>query len=233
MSRISEACGHSNWSILHGAVLDHGGVVQHRQTGAMAFDWQGASRAFMLVRSGRLSVQYLTRSKAQSWAECRASGGLDCLPVTAAILSGHKINVRATCLQPTSWIELEAEVFTELVAQDTGFRQALFSLHAARLPVLFRRVSGEGVNSNDQRLAAWLIAHAVNGQVTATHGVIAADLLTAREVVSRRLKGFAVKGWISQQRGRTVIEAAGALSRVARGSPSWRCVDKTQRRKAR
>ena len=56
------------------------------------------------------------------------------------------------------------------------------------------------------------------GAVTATHTEVAADLITAREVVSRKLRGFAAKGWIVQGRGRIHLEAPAALLRLARGS---------------
>ncbi|UYV35658.1 Crp/Fnr family transcriptional regulator [Rhodobacteraceae bacterium D3-12] len=233
MSRKSETTKTRERTVLHRAVVDHGGVVHMAPTGATAFCWQWTARSFVLVRSGRLSVRFLTTRATLPWAECRASGGQDCLPVTAAILSGSEIDVQAVCLQPTSWIELDPKAFIDLVDRDIAFRRALFSQHAARLPGFFRRVSGKGIDSNDQRLAAWLIANEASGLVAATHGDIAADLVTAREVVSRRLKGFAEKGWITQRRGCIAIEAAGALSRVARGSSNWSCPDKRSRRKPR
>ena len=56
------------------------------------------------------------------------------------------------------------------------------------------------------------------GTVTATPTEIAADLITVREVVSRKLRRFAAKGWIEQGRGRIHLEAPAALLRLARRS---------------
>jgi CRP/FNR family transcriptional regulator len=67
-------------------------------------------------------------------------------------------------------------------------------------------------------VADWLVGHADAGAVMTTHCAIAADLITAREVVSRILRDFARKGWIVQERGCIRLVAQGALSRLSRGA---------------
>jgi len=203
--------------ILEETVLDAGGELHSTDPGKTAFHWTGRARAFVLVRSGRVSVRFRTARPSLPWAECRATGGQDCMPVTAAILSDADITVRATCLERTIWIALPPVSLVLLVHSQPEFRRALFAQHARRLPAFFARVSEDGAGSNDQRLAAWLMTHAANGIVRATHGRIAADLITAREVVSRQLKTFADKGWIEQGRGQITIAAPAAISLVAQG----------------
>jgi CRP/FNR family transcriptional regulator len=139
------------------------------------------------------------------------------MPVTAAILSEREITVRAKCSEPTTWIELSPNSLVQLVHSDMGFRKALFATHAKRLPTFFARISARNGLSLDNRLADWLLCHAQGRKVVATHRDIARDLLTAREVVSRRLRDFASKGWIVQQRGRIHIDAPAALTRLSKG----------------
>jgi CRP/FNR family transcriptional regulator len=69
----------------------------------------------------------------------------------------------------------------------------------------------------DNRLADLLLCAARNREVVATHNDIAKDLLTAREVVSRKLRDFAARGWIVQHRGRIRIDAPAALARLSKG----------------
>jgi len=199
------------------AIIDAGGVVRSAPEGAVAFRWQGLPCAFILVKTGKLSVQFRTKNRQVPWAECRAAGGQDCMPVTASILSARPISVRAVCMAPSTWFELSPIALVLLVHERPDFRHALFAGHAKRLPTFFARVSTKNALGLDQRIADWLLSHARANEVRATHSDIASDLLTAREVVSRKLKDFASKGWIAQQRGCIQIEAPAALSRVSRG----------------
>ncbi len=210
-------CPRSTPFSLERAVLDAGGVIRSARDGAIACKWRGAPRAFIIVKSGKLSIHFRTRDRQVPWAECRATDGQDCMPVTAAILSERPISVRAICMVPTTWLELSPTSLVLLVHGRPEFRQALFSGHARRIPTFFSRISARNALGLDQRIADWLLCHACAREVHATHADIASDLLTAREVVTRRLKDFAAKGWIKQKRGCIQIDAPAALSRVARG----------------
>ena len=71
----------------------------------------------------------------------------------------------------------------------------------------------------DSRLAAHLVRQAGERQkvVTATHGEIAAELGTSREVVTRILSDFEADGLIATSRGRIRILRADALRKY--GAP--------------
>jgi CRP/FNR family transcriptional regulator len=202
---------------LERAIIAAGGIVRSAAEGAVAYKWQGLPRAFIFVKSGKLSVQFRTKDRQVPWAECRAAEGQDCMPVTAAILSERAISVRAVCMAPSTWIELSPLALVLLVHGNTAFRHALFKGHAQRLPMFFARISTKNTVGLDQRIADWLLSHAFDNKVRGTHSEIAADLLTAREVVSRKLKEFATKGWIAQKRGSILIEAPAAIALVSKG----------------
>lgn len=57
----------------------------------------------------------------------------------------------------------------------------------------------------DQRTAAFLLSHAKNGEVRATHEQIAREINSAREVVARIIKRFADDGLVRTARGRITI----------------------------
>ena len=203
------------------AVRAAGGRQQEAAAGALAFRWFGPPRGFVLLVTGRLSVRFHTRNRLLPMAECRANAGQDCMPVTAAILSGTGLSVAAHCLERTRWLTLDPAAFRRLVAEDAAFRRALFAQHARRLPYFFQRVAGPVTRSMEQRVAEWLLANARADTVETTHQAMAADLVTAREVISRRLRAFARQGWIEQGRGTIRLTGAAALSRVARGQTAW------------
>ncbi|MEM1429340.1 MAG: Crp/Fnr family transcriptional regulator [Pseudomonadota bacterium] len=201
---------------LETAVREAGASLHGAAAGAPAFGWGTRPEAFVLLLSGHLSVRFATRDRAVPWAECRAVAGQDCMPVTAAILSDVPMRVQATCLARTRWLCLPPASLMLLVHGHAPFRRALFAQHARRLPHVFSRSLCRGAARVQPRLADWLLGHAEGGQVSATHRAIAADLLTAREVVSRALRDFATRGWIVQTRGRIVLAAPEALAQVAR-----------------
>lgn len=203
---------------LERAVVEAGGRPRSADEGATAFRWEGRPQAFVLLVGGNLTVRFRTIDRTVPWAECRVTGGQDCMPVTVAVLSHADIAVQAVCRARSNWLELEPEKFLSLVHDDPEFRRVLFAQHARRLPFIFRRLSGQGEASLDQRIAEWLLAHAAAGEVAITHRKLAADLVTAREVVSRRLKILSERGWIEQSRGRITLVALSALIRLAGGS---------------
>lgn len=203
---------------LERAILDAGGVTRSAPRGQTAFQWQGSPSAFVFLKSGSLSIHFRTGNTNLPWAECRTVNGQDCMPVTAAILSGQQISARAVCKLASTWIELPPARLVLLVHGQPDFRQALFASHARRLPVFFARVATRHPVGIDQRIAGWLLSHAQANTVHATHSQIANDLLTAREVVSRRLRDFASRGWIEQKRGRILIDAPAALLRASTGA---------------
>jgi CRP/FNR family transcriptional regulator len=65
----------------------------------------------------------------------------------------------------------------------------------------------------DERLAAWILRQ--NGNpIAVTHEKIAADIGTAREVVSRVLKDMERRGMIALSRGRITITSERRLRRL-------------------
>ncbi|WP_459012015.1 Crp/Fnr family transcriptional regulator [Roseivivax sp. CAU 1753] len=199
------------------ALRDAGGVEARMEPGQTAFRCHGMPQAFVFVTEGKLKVHFRTVERQVPWAEYRAAAGQDCMPVTAAILGGCDIRVPATCTTPCVWIALPPAELVRLAHSDPGFQKALFATHAARLPTFFARLSSRNTIGAERLLADWLPGHASEGLVLATHGDIARDLLTAREVVTRRLQDFAAKGWILQERGRIRLDAPAALRRLSRG----------------
>lgn len=201
-------------------LFDAGATCRSGGTGEHPFSWVGRPEAFVMLRSGKMLLHMKPTQRGTHPFRCHVTVGQDCIPLTAALLSDIPTSVRATCLSPTEWITLASNEFDQAMIQQPGFRQAIFARHLRRLPLLLQRASGPEAGSLDQRLADWLLSYGAN-PVQATHAQIAADLITAREVVSRRLRRFAERGWITQSRGQITVTAAAALSRVARGRGQW------------
>jgi CRP/FNR family transcriptional regulator len=91
----------------------------------------------------------------------------------------------------------------------------VFSTYGERLQSLIALVQEITVKHVDRRLARLLLASARSGVVETTHQALAADLNTAREVVTRLLNDFAEKGWVELARGRVTVHEPQALADFA------------------
>ena len=108
---------------------------------------------------------------------------------------------------------LPAAAFHALLANQESFRGHVFHLFSDRLTDLMQLISAVAFQKLDQRLAALLINKA--SPVHATHQALADELGSAREIVSRLLKGFAEQGWVKLGREQIEIADPAALKRFS------------------
>ncbi len=117
-------------------------------------------------------------------------------------------------------VAVPAPLFERLVAESDAFRRAVFELLGRRLDDMVRLVGAVAFHRLDRRLAARLLElGASGGVVTRTHQSLAADLGTAREIVSRLVGTFARRGLVRTARGRIEILDREGLEHLAGGDP--------------
>jgi CRP/FNR family transcriptional regulator len=104
-------------------------------------------------------------------------------------------------------------MFQRLLAESALFREFIFRYFAERVADLMQLVEEVAFGGMDQRLANYLLER--GPQLETTHQVIADELGTAREVVSRRLKQLEGRGLVRLERGQVLILDAGGLLRLA------------------
>jgi CRP/FNR family transcriptional regulator len=90
-----------------------------------------------------------------------------------------------------------------LMAEHPPFRDAVFSLFADRLTGLMTLVEEVAFHKLDQRLAAWLVTR--GPVILASHQVIAQELGSVREIVSRLLKQFEEQHFVRLGRERIEV----------------------------
>ena len=91
-----------------------------------------------------------------------------------------------------------------LVEEHAEWRRFVFGLYAKRLDIVLSLVEEIAFSHIDARIAAFLLKSAAGRDhaVARTHGEIAAELGTSREVVTRILKDFESRGTIETLRGK-------------------------------
>jgi CRP/FNR family transcriptional regulator len=110
---------------------------------------------------------------------------------------------------------LSPETVDELLATEADFRKFFFGLISERLSDLMLAVEAIAFLKLDQRIARLLVERGPS--VAMTHQAIADQLGVAREMVSRVMRGFSERGWITQSREAIEVADVAALDEVSQG----------------
>jgi CRP/FNR family transcriptional regulator len=192
-------------------IAEHG---LHRKVpaGTIMFDAHTPCGGFPFVLSGTIRVlqQYPNGREMPLY---RVKPGESCL-LSGSCLLGHT-DYTATGIADTDVeiLILPPADFHALIADDGAFRNHVFSLFGERLATLLSLVEAIAYQKLDQRLAVLLLAK--GDPVHATHQVLADELGSVREIVSRLLRAFEDKGWVDLGRERIRVTDRAALTALA------------------
>ncbi|MCR8724340.1 Crp/Fnr family transcriptional regulator [Frigidibacter sp. ROC022] len=146
----------------------------------------------------------------------RIKAGESCVMTTSCMMTMEEYSAEGIAETDCRAVAIPRKLFDDLLGEAPAFRQFVFNTYSRRIADLFKLVDDIVSRRVDVRLAARLLALAENGRVTATHQVLANELGSAREVISRILQDFHRRGWIEQARGEITLTAPAALDRLAR-----------------
>lgn len=180
--------------------------------GAVVFDESQACQGFPLILSGSLRV-IKSAPSGRELQLYRVSPGESCILTSSCLLGNSRYQARGIAEQPLEMVLLPAPLFHQLLGRHDAFREYVFHLFSDRLTDLMHLVSAVAFQKLDQRLAALLIAKP--SPLYTTHQALADELGSAREMVSRLLKGFAEQGWVRLAREQIEVIDARALKRFA------------------
>jgi CRP/FNR family transcriptional regulator, anaerobic regulatory protein len=163
----------------------------------------GECRYLPFVVEGTLRL-YKTSPAGREITLYRIQKGESCILSATCILNEGSFPAIAEAEGPTEVLLVPSQVIAEYVDDNPDWRRFLFGLYAKRLDEVLTLVDEVAFHHMDSRLAAWLVRHSAGspGTVGATHGQIADELGTSREVVTRILADFEADGLIETSRGR-------------------------------
>lgn len=180
--------------------------------GTVVFDEDQPCQGFPLILQGGLRV-IKASPNGRELQLYRVLPGESCILTSSCLLGHTHYEARGLCEQDTQMVLLPAAVFHTLLASQPAFRDYVFHLFAERLTGLMQLVTAVAFQKLDQRLAALLLAK--DNPIRATHQALADELGSAREMVSRLLKGFADQGWVTLGREHIEVLSREALRRLA------------------
>ena len=191
-----------------------GGLPVRFRAGEVIFRPGDAARGWIVVESGRVRVG-LTADTGREVVLYRLAAGDSCLLTTSALLSQETMLAEAVAETDVSARLVPVAAFERLLADDAAFRRVVLSNYAERVGELVVVIQDVLFHALPERLARHLLANARGGALEATHQAIAAELGSAREVVTRLLHRFEREGLIRVERGHIVIVDADRLARTA------------------
>jgi len=164
---------------------------------------QGTVRVQQLSESGREVVLY------------RVTAGESCVLTTACMLAYEDYAAEGIAETDIVAAAIPRAVFDDLIASSKDFRNFVFRAYSRRITDLFHVIEDIAFRRMDIRLAQKIIERADAGVLKATHAQLAAELGTAREVISRQLAEFQRRGWVAQSRGTVEILDCAGLRKLA------------------
>lgn len=155
----------------------------------------------LLLLEGRVRVQQVSEA-GREIVLYRVEAGESCVLTTACLLAYEDYSAEGIAETDTRAAAIPRSVFDELISRSVEFRTFIFTAYSQRITDLFLVIEEIAFQRLDIRLAQKLLELARGArQIKATHHQMAAELGTAREVVSRQLGEFQRRGWIGQSRG--------------------------------
>ena len=183
--------------------------------GAEVFHVGSACKTFLLVVEGSVRVQVLTDS-GHAAVLYRVRAGESCILTTSCLLGGVPYPADGVTENAVVALAIDSAEFKRALDESPGFRKFVFKNIGERFAKVIGHLTEIAFGSIDRRLAQALLQRIQSSpSVALTHQELATELGTAREVVSRHLKRFELRGWVRLGRSRIEVLAQPELRRLA------------------
>ncbi|MCK5889892.1 MAG: Crp/Fnr family transcriptional regulator [Methylococcales bacterium] len=128
--------------------------------------------------------------------------GEGCILTASCILNNQAFPAVAEIEQAVEGLVIPADKVLDWLQSEPLWQKYVFSLLTHRMSDLIRLVDNLAFCQLNVRLAQWLLVRSdKNHEIQTTHQIIADELASAREVISRLLKEFEKSGLIQLKRG--------------------------------
>ncbi|MEJ2566442.1 MAG: Crp/Fnr family transcriptional regulator [Gammaproteobacteria bacterium] len=174
-----------------------------------------ACEYYLMILSGSVRVQKLSE-KGQVITLYHLVAGRACELTTTCLLGGKNYPAEAVAETEAQAILIPKADFQQALAQNPEFRNFVFSSIDKGMNELIGLLEDVSFGRMDSRLARRLLQLSEKTDpVEVTHQTLAEELGTAREVISRLLKGFERQNWVRLHRGQVEILDRDALRKLA------------------
>ena len=179
--------------------------------GGVLFDAGQPCRGFPLVLEGSVRVAKGSESGREILLY-RVEPGQACILSGGCLLGHSDYSARGIAEKNVTVLLVPPELFQALMIESEPFRRFVFGMYGERLAEVMELVDEVAFRRLDQRLAQLLVRR--GPVIETTHQKLADELGSVREIVSRLLRGFESRGWVSLERERITVRDARALAKL-------------------
>lgn len=195
-------------------LLRHSRVIELKP-GDRVFGPGSAPENFLLLVRGSVRVQQVSEN-GREIVLYRVTAGESCALTTACLMGYEDYQAEAVVEEPTVAVAIPRKTFDDLIAKSAEFRRFVFTAFSMRVTNLFHVIEEVAFARIDIRLAEKLLElSGTASELSITHQQLASELGSAREVISRQLKEFQRRGWITPGRGTIHLDDRSALDSLA------------------
>ena len=166
---------------------------------------EGVGRVYKLSPTGREVTLY------------RIHAGEACVLTASCIMNQGSFPAMAVTETPVRGLMVSPDRVRNWICQESQWQRFIFGLLSSRLASIISVVEEVAFKRIDVRLAEKFRLSLAQGKTSlqVTHAELAADVGSSREVVSRILKDFAMRGLIETSRGRIQLTDAQAIEHLS------------------
>jgi CRP/FNR family transcriptional regulator len=200
-------------------ILDARSTVIKMPKGTVIFGPGNSPENLLFLLDGTVRVQQLAEN-GREIVLYRVQAGESCVMTTACLLAYEDYSAEGVAETDIKAAAIPRAVFDDLISQSKEFRTFVFSAYSKRITDLFHVIEDIAFQRMDIRLAQKLLDLKQGDTVKATHQQLAAELGTAREVISRQLSEFQRRDWIKQTRGNVELLDEASIAKLAQSETS-------------
>lgn len=192
--------------------LMEGATLAHIPAGQQVFALGGACDNYLLLLNGAIKAQLISEN-GREMLLYQVLPGHSCVLTTSCLLSGERYPAEALTMEDSSAFVVSSHAFYRCLDKSPFFREFVFKNFSIRLSKIIERFGDVMFSGIDSRLSTELLSFNQT-KLKLTHQELATKLGSAREVISRHLKQFEAKGWVSLNRGIITITDIEALQKL-------------------
>ncbi len=191
-------------------------VPMHVPCDTILFSENAACQGFPLVIDGEIKVSR-NSGDGRSLELYRVVPGELCLVSSACLFRSQPLSAFGITTRPSSFLLIGPDLFKRWI-ETPAFRNEVLGLFAERMADLTCLVDAVAFHKLDRRLAAALLGR--GQQLNLTHQMLADELGTVREMVTRLLRRFEREGWVVLGREQIQIVNSTALRGMVSNNPN-------------
>lgn len=188
------------------------------EKGTVIFGPGKAPEHMILLLEGTVRVQQQSEN-GREIVLYRVHAGESCVLTTACLLAYENYSAEGIAETNIQAAAIPRLVFDDLIASSINFRKFVFSAYSRRITDLFYVIDEVAFRRIDIRLAQKLLdLQDESNTIRVTHQQLAAELGTAREVISRQLQEFQRRELLTLSRGKVLLDDEVALTELSASS---------------